>query len=38
MHHGNGYLPSSVVLRRSEFLHPLDADTLALYSRLIAKD
>lgn len=31
-----GLMPSSEVLERSEFLLPLDADTAALYRRLLA--
>lgn len=31
----NGYLPSAPVLARSEFLEPVDVETLALYRRVL---
>lgn len=34
--HDTGYLPSGPSMARSEFMLPLDADTAAMYRRLLA--
>ena len=33
--HANGYLPGGAVLRRSEFLLPLDAESLLTYRDML---